>query len=412
MSNRLVTFVAVTACLTVAFPVAGQRKEDDGNVNYDEARVPDYELPPLLVTAEGRRVETAEQWRNVRRPQILSLFSNLIYGRVPESPHPIDTRYETVRTDQEFLGGKAARRDVKIRFSNDKGSAEMLILVFTPNGAAEAVPAILKHSFDNTESAKFDVDPERPGLLRNGWPIAEILGRGFGFVAVYQQDLVAHNEVEFRKGIHPLFYREGQSFPKANEWGALSAIAWGASRALDYLETDDAIDHTRVAVMGHSKMGKAALWTAAQDERFALAISAQSGCARAALWRRRFGETLEKMVTRFPYWLSRNAWKFVNQEDDLPVDQHMLLALIAPRPVYVHSAAGDTWADARGEYLSAYHASEVYRLLGKTGLQSKASPPVGQPIIDSDVGYHIREGEPYDWAQFIEFAELHLAKSR
>ena len=212
MSNRLVTFVAVTACLTVAFPVAGQRKEDDGNVNYDEARVPDYELPPLLVTAEGRRVETAEQWRNVRRPQILSLFSNLIYGRVPESPHPIDTRYETVRTDQEFLGGKAARRDVKIRFSNDKGSAEMLILVFTPNGAAEAVPAILKHSFDNTESAKFDVDPERPGLLRNGWPIAEILGRGFGFVAVYQQDLVAHNEVEFRKGIHPLFYREGQSF--------------------------------------------------------------------------------------------------------------------------------------------------------------------------------------------------------
>ncbi len=168
--------------------------------------------------------------------------------------------------------------------------------------------------------------------------------------------------------------------------------------------------------MGHSKMGKAALWTAAQDERFALAISAQSGCARAALWRRRFGETLEKMVTRFPYWLSRNAWKFVNQEDDLPVDQHMLLALIAPRPVYVHSAAGDTWADARGEYLSAYHASEVYRLLGKTGLQSKASPPVGQPIIDSDVGYHIREGghsiEPYDWAQFIEFAELHLAKSR
>lgn len=118
-------------------------------------------------------------------------------------------------------------------------------------------------------------------------------------------------------------------------------------------------------IMGHSKMGKAALWTAAQDERFALAISAQSGCAGAALWRRRSGETLEKMVTRFPYWLCRNAWKFVNNEDDLPVDQHMLLACIAPRPVYVHSGVEDTLADGRGEYLSAYHASEVYHLLGE-----------------------------------------------
>ena len=165
--------------------------------------------------------------------------------------------------------------------------------------------------------------------------------------------------------------------------------------------------------MGHSKMGKTALWTAAQDTRFALAISAQSGCAGAALWRRKSGETLKKMVTRFPYWLCRNAWKFVEQEDDLPVDQHMLLACIAPRPVYVHSSTDDTWADPRGENLSAYHAGEVYRLLGmKSLLSSRQSPAVGKAIIESHVGYHLREGghsiEDYDWDRFLEFANFHF----
>jgi (4-O-methyl)-D-glucuronate---lignin esterase len=409
-------FIALAACLALVLPTAAQRKEEDRNLIYDESRVPDYDLPPLLVTAEGQPVTTPEQWRNQRRPQILSLFSNLIYGRVPEPPRPIETQYETVQTDPEFLQGKATRRDVKIRFSIGQRSAEMLILVFTPNGRTGPFPGILKHSFDDTKSARFAADPNREGMLNNGWPLGDILAKGFCFIAVYQQDLVAHNEVEFRRGIHPLFYSEGQSFPKANEWGVLSTVAWGASRALDYLETDDTIDHQRIAVMGHSKMGKAALWTAAQDERFALAISAQSGCAGAALWRRRYGETLEKMVTRFPYWLSRNAWKFVGQEDDLPVDQHMLLALIAPRPVYVHSSTGDTWADPRGEYLSAYHASEAYRLLGKRGLTSPTPPPTGEPIIESEVGYHIRDGghsiEPYDWARFLDFTAYHFKRNR
>jgi hypothetical protein len=270
----------------------------------------------------------------------------------------------------------------------------------------------MMHSFDDTQSAAFQENPDKPDRLRNGWPLGDLLDRGYAFIVVYQESLVAHNEVEFQKGIHPLFYREGQSFPKANEWGVISAIAWGAMRALDYLETDSDIDSKRVAIMGHSKMGKAALWTAAQDERFALAVSAQSGCAGAALWLRKSGETLDKMVTRFPYWLCRNAWKFVGREEDLPVDQHMLLALIAPRPVYVFSGVNDRWADPRGEYLSAYHASEVYRLLGKTGLTSEASPPVGEAIIKSDVGYHIRQGGHsvmgYDWERIMDFIDFHL----
>ena len=196
--------------------------------------------------------------------------------------------------------------------------------------------------------------------------------------------------------------------------GVLATISWRAMRAMDYLEKDKDIDQRRVAIMGHSKLGKATLWAAAQDQRFALAISAQSGCAGAALWRRRSGETLQKMVTRFPYWLCRNAWKFVNNEADLPVDQHMLIALIAPRPVYVASAVDDHWADPRGEYLSAWHAGDVYRLFGKKGLPSEESPEPAQPILDAQVGYHIRPGghsvADYDWMQFLEFADRHLKK--
>ena len=391
---------------------AQEAKELDGDVLYEEARLPHYDLPPLLITAEGTKVSTAEEWTQLRRPQILSLFSNLIYGRVPTPASPIRTEYEIVQTDPTFMDGKATRKDVAIRFENDRGKAEMRILVFVPNAADGPTPAFMKHSFNNTRSRDFDLHPTKEGALRNGWPLGEFFDRGYAFIAVYQQDLVGHNEVSFDRGIVPLFYKEGQSFPKAHEWGVLSAVSWGAMRALDYLEQDDDVDAKRVALMGHSKMGKATLWTAAQDERFALAISAQSGCAGAALWRRKFGETLQKMVTRFPYWLSRNAWKFVDQEDDLPVDQHMLLALIAPRPVYVASGVEDTWADGRGEYLSAYHASEVYQLLGRKGLESEASPPVGEAIIESDVGYHIREGghsvQAYDWQRFMDFADHHL----
>lgn len=413
--KKTVIFIAVLL-LSSTLVFSREPKEYDGDVIYDESKIPHYDLPRLLITAEGKRITTSEEWRNVRRPQILSLFGNLVYGCVPEPESPIKTVFKVRKTDPKFMDGKATRKDVQIRLSNDKGAVEMLVLVFVSNKATKPVPAFMKHSFNNTKSRDFDAHPTRSGRLRNGWPLGEFFDRGYGFVAVYQQDLVGHNEVEFLRGIHRLFYRKGQSFPQANEWGVLSAVAWGAMRAMDYLETDSDVDHYRVAIMGHSKMGKAALWTAAQDERFALAISAQSGCAGAALWRRCSGETLEKMVTRFPYWLCRNAWKFVNNEEDLPVDQHMLLACIAPRPVYVHSGVEDTWADGRGEYLSAYHASEVYRLLGKKGLSSESSPPAGQAIIESDVGYHIRKGghsiEMYDWQRFLDFADYHLKKKK
>lgn len=413
MKHFTVGFIFLMALLSVTHSgYCEEGKYHDTDVVLTEAMVPPYELPPVLVSSEGKPITTPEEWFHIRRPQLMSLFGNLIYGIVPAPESPIRQTFEVVKTNSQFLGGRATRKDVRIRFENDRGSAELYILVFTPNQAKGPVPTFLLNSFSNTRDDGHDANPERPGFLRNGVPLGELLNHGFGFVAVYQADLTRHNEVEFNKGIHPLFYHTGQSFPRANEWGVISAVAWGTSRAMDYLETDPSIDAKRVAVMGHSKMGKATLWAAAEDTRFALAISAQSGCAGAALWKRNFGENMEKMVTRFPYWLCRNAWKFVRNEEDLPVDQHMLLACIAPRPVYVHSGVDDTWADPRGEYLSAYHASAVYRLLGKKGLTSEASPAVGEAIVQSDVGYHNRLGghsvEMFDWQKFIAFAEYHL----
>jgi hypothetical protein len=411
--NKFLLVCLLTLC-AINSATAGEPKESDKDAIYDEARIPAYDLPPLLVSSEGRPITTPDEWLQIRRPQIMSLFGNLLYGTAPAPESPLKVTSDVVQTDNQFMNGLATRKDVRIRFSNAKGKAEMLILVFVPNQVAKPVPAFLMLSFDNTHRSSFNSDPSHPGQFRNSWPIGEFFKNGFGFVAVYQQDLVAHNEVEFLGSIQHLFYREGQSFPKAYEWGVISAIAWSASRALDYLATDHDIDASRVAIMGHSKCGKAALWAAAQDQRFALAISAESGHPGAALSRRRSGETLEKMVTRFPYWLCRNAWKFANNEDDLPVDQHMLLACIAPRPLYVMSGVDDRWADPRSEYLSAYHASAVYRLLGKKGLESEASPPVDEAIIKSDVGYHIRKGghsiERYDWLKFLEFAQYHLQK--
>ena len=393
-------------------PLADEPKNHDFDVVRDETAVPPYQLPPILVSAEGRAITTPEAWFQVRRPQILALFGNLVYGVVPQPESPVRTTFEVVKTDPAYMGGKATRKDVKIRFENAKGSAEIQILVFTPNGLGKPAPAFLLHSFAGTRDDGHDVSLDRPGFTRNGLPLGEFFQRGFGFVVVPQGELVRHNEVEFQKGVHPLFYRTGQSFPKANEWGVIATVSWSASRAMDYLETDRDIDAKRIAAMGHSKMGKATLWTCAQDPRFAMAILAQSGCGGAALWKRQFGENLEKMVTRFPYWLCRNAAKFARNEEDLPVDQHMLIACLAPRPVYVASGSEDLWADPRGEFLSAFHASEVYRLLGREGLTSEASPPVGEVLASGSVGYHNRAGghsvEMFDWLRFLEFAEKHL----
>lgn len=404
------------AILGMTLGAAGaQLKEFDSDVNYEEDRIPHYDLPPLLVDAEGHAVDTPEAWWSKRRPEILSLFANLMYGRIPTPETPLVVEKDVLEEEDDFLDGLATRTAMQLTFSNEAGEKRMTFVYFVPNGAGKPAPAIMHLTHDNPRSRAYTPRRDAPGVLRNGWPAGLLLRRGYALVGANVGELMEHNEVEFLRSIHRLYFKTGQSFPKAHEWGVLAAIGWGASRMLDHLETVDAIDQERVALFGHSMLGKSALWAAARDTRFAMAVSAQSGCGGAALWRRRSGETLKKMVTRFPYWLCRNAWKFVDQEDDLPVDQHMLLALVAPRPLYVFSAVDDAWADPRGEYLGAYHASEAYRLLGEEGLASPEQPAPGRPVGNGKVGYHLREGghsvEQYDWERILDFADRHLGSS-
>jgi hypothetical protein len=368
-------------------------------LNFHEEKVPEYTLPDLLTTVDGEKVKNAKSWYRERRPEILELFRGNVFGRVPETPY--QKSFKVVNVDKNAINGAATLKEVDVTISRANKSLVIHLKLFTPNHAMKPVPTFLLINNRGIEN----IDPTRVNKSQF-WPVEEVIARGYGIAAFYNADVDQDKFDEFQGGIHELLDKK----PRPDDaWGTIAAWAWGASRCLDYLVTDRDVDGDKVAVLGHSRGGKTALWAGAQDTRFGMTISNESGCTGAALARRRYGETVARINKSFPHWFSTNYKKYNDREDQLPVDSHMLMALTAPRPLYVASASEDIWADPRGSYLALHHAGEVYKLLKEPSDIPEAMPPVNKQVISGNVGYHVREGGHNmlveDWNRFMNFAD-------
>ena len=392
----------------------------------------DLDLPDPL-SNHGKAVDTKQDWQKHRRPAILESFQTQVYGQVPQKD--VSVSFIVDQENPQALCSQAHSKSVTVLFSNSQDTVSMHLMLYLPK-ANQPVPVFVGLNFYGNHTVHFDADipiskswaPNNPqfcifdnqldhlsrGVRAHRWPIERIIERGYGLAAIYSGDLDPDYDDGFQNGIHPLFYDRDQNQPKADEWGTIGAWAWGLSRALDYFEQDAAVDEKRVAVIGHSRMGKAALWAGAQDERFALVVSNDSGCGGAAISRRKSGETVKAINTQFPHWFCKNFHQNNEKEEKLPVDQHLLISLIAPRPVYVASAEQDSWADPVGEYLSLYYAAPVFHLFGHSTNLPKDQPKVNEPLQQGPLGYHVRTGAHditrYDWERYLDFADQHLKK--
>lgn len=390
----------------------GYHKDLPNSANYDEAKAKPYpKLPDPLLTNDGKRVTSAKLWWQVRRPQIVEFFDREIYGRVPA--HTPAVHWEVTATKRgEDAGAPTVTKSLIGHVDN---SAYPLIDVniqmelTTPADAKGPVPVILEYGFIG--KPPFPLPPPPPGPT---WQ-EMLLAKGWGYAVLAPYSVQADNGAGLTEGIIGLC-NHGQP-RKLDDWGALRAWAWGGSRAMDYFESDPAVNAKEVGITGHSRFGKAALITEAYDQRFAIGYISSSGEGGAKLSRRNWGETVENLTDKSEYhWMAGNFLKYGGPEQwsDLPVDAHELIALCAPRPVFVSAGTlekGDGWVDARGMFMAEVAAGPVYKLLGAKGLSSTEFPPVLTPDVGGDLAFrqHSKGHTPLpNWPTFIEFASRYL----
>lgn len=370
--------------------------------NYDEAKVQPYQLPDPLVLANGQPVTDAETWRQQRRPEILKLYQTEIYGRIPAKTPKVTWQVE--EADDKARNGTAKLRKVAGLMGDKADGPKMHLAVYTPVSADKPVPVLLNITF----GAAFG-----RGGPPGGFDLtAEVLGRGWGYATIGYGDIQPDRAGRWHEGVIGLTLKPGQDHPEPDAWGTISAWSWGISRVIDFFESDKSVNAKQIAITGMSRLGKTVLWAAAQDERVAAVASIVSGEMGAALIRRDWGETLDDMAQNFPWQFAGNLQKWAGRWNELPVDQHMLIALCAPRPVYVNGGLTDQWSDPKGEGLAVIAAGPVYRLLGAKDLGVSEVPPLDKPVATGSLAFHYHSGGhgavPADWKTFLDFATRHF----
>ncbi len=396
-------------------------------MNVDENKVVHYSMPEAL------QVSSAFEWYNRTRPYYLNEFQKYMYGSMP--PRPDIMKFELIDYKKDAFDNLATRKIIRMHFKMHSGVSRFAdMLLYIPNGVKSPAPIFMGLNFASnaacttendiplshilpvkSESGYYDISPSQEserGNKAGRWPFKEILKRGYAVATCYCNDFFLDLPTEgFSNSIFSLFYPQEQLKCKENEFGAIGAWAWGLSRMLDYIESDKDVDASQVAVLGHSRLGKTALWAGAYDPRFAMIISSGSGCGGAKLSRRNFGENFEWLLHWRPYWFHKKLQDYINREEDLHFDQHILISLCAPRPVYIASGSEDYSADPRGEFTSLKEAGTVYCLFGSKGIDTLEMPPVGESI-QKDLGYHVHDGPhaitSFDWDKFLDFADLHF----
>jgi hypothetical protein len=388
--------------------------------------------PDPLTMFDGRKVSSREQWIKERRPELIRLFQHYMYGEPPPAPKTIDTVIE--RADGDYFGGKATKKEVTITFG-PSGAPKIHLLVVIPNQPAGPRPVFLGINFCGNHTLLDDPSIALPeawmpdycagcldhratdagrGTQKDVWAVEQTIDRGYALACFYSGD-VDPDRNDFSDGIHPFYALEGQSGRGPHEWGTIAAWAFGLQRAVDYLVTDEKLDKNRIAVVGHSRLGKTALLAGALDERMALIIPHQAGCGGTAPSRHAVGEQVRQINKSFPHWFCDEFKKFNEQVERLPFDQHCLVALCAPRPVLLSNAVEDTWADPDGQFRVLQGADPVYRLLGSTGLDGEDKPEPDR-LLETPLGYYIRPGKHSmtagDWKVFLAFADRHFGVTK